>query len=76
MSRRSNCRDNAVAVSFFKLMKRESIRRKTYRTRDEARVDVFNYIEMFDNPQRKHFRNGMLSPIAFEAKQKMNLQSI
>ncbi|GLQ12100.1 hypothetical protein GCM10007913_40320 [Devosia yakushimensis] len=48
------------------LLKRERIRRRTYRTRDEARQDVFDYIEMFYNPTRKHARNGMLSPVEFE----------
>jgi putative transposase len=76
MSRRGNRHDNAVATRFFNLLKRERIRRKTYRTRDEARADVFNYIEMFYNPKRKHLRNGMLSPIALEAKQKLNLQGV
>ena len=76
MSRRGNCHDNAVAESFFNLLKRERIRRKTYRTRDDARQDVFDYIEMFYNPQRKHVRNGMLSPIEFEAKHKMNPQGV
>lgn len=71
MSRRGNCHDNAVAESFFNLLKRERIRRKTYRTRDEARQDVFDYIEMFYNPKRKHVRNGMLSPAEFERQQKM-----
>ena len=71
MSRRGNCHDNAVAESFFNLLKRERIRRKTYRTRDEARQDVFDYIEMFYNPIRKHVRNGMLSPVKFEWKQKI-----
>jgi len=66
MSRRGNCHDNAVAESFFNLLKRERIRRKVYRTRDEARADVFDYIEMFYNPTRKHARNGMLSPVEFE----------
>ena len=66
MSRRGNCHDNAVAESFFNLLKRERIRRRTYRTRDEARQDVFDYIEMFYNPTRKHARNGMLSPVDFE----------
>lgn len=47
MSRRGNCHDNAVAESFFNLLKRERIRRKIYRTREEATQDVFNYIEMF-----------------------------
>ena len=64
MSRRGSCHDNAVAESFFNLRKREHIRRRTYRTREEQ--DVFNYIEMFDNPKRKHVRNGMLSPVEFE----------
>lgn len=70
MSRRGNCHDNAVAESFFNLLKRERIRRKTYRTRDEARQDVFDYIEMFYNPTRKHVRNGMLSPVEFERQMK------
>jgi putative transposase len=76
MSRRGNRHDNAVATRFFNLLKRERIRRKTYRTGDEAWADVFNYIEMFCNPKRKHLRNGMLSPIALETKQKLNLQSV
>jgi putative transposase len=66
MSRRGNCHDNAVAESFFNLLKRQRIRRKIYRTRNEARADVFDYIEMFYNPTRKHARNGMLSPVEFE----------
>ncbi|MBN4066219.1 IS3 family transposase [Ahrensia sp. AH-315-G08] len=69
MSRRGNCHDNAVAESFFNLLKRERIRRRTYKTRDQARSDVFDYIEMFYNPKRKHVRNGMLSPIEFEKQQ-------
>ena len=71
MSRRGNCHDNAVAESFFNLLKRERIRRRTYRTREEARRDVFDYIEMFYNPKRKHVRNGMLSPVEFERQQEM-----
>ena len=65
MSRRGNCHDNAVAESFFNLLKRERIRRRTYRTREEARQDVFDHIEMFYNPKRTHARNGMLSPVDF-----------
>ena len=73
MSRRGNCHDNAVAESFFHLLKRERIRRQTYLTRDAARQDVFDYIEMFYNPTRKHTNNGMLSPVDYEMKQrKMN----
>lgn len=59
MRRRSNCHDNAVAESFFNLLKRERIRRKIYRTRAEARQDVFGYIEMFYHPTRKHAWNRM-----------------
>jgi putative transposase len=70
MSRRGNCHDNAVAESFFNLLKRERICRKIYRSRHEARQDVFDYIEIFYNPKRKHVRNGMLSPVAFEKQQK------
>ena len=70
MSRRGNCHDNAVVESFFNLLKRERIRRRTYRIRAEARQDVFDYIEMFYNPTRKHARNGMLSPVEFERRNK------
>jgi putative transposase len=66
MSRRGNCHDNAVAESFFQLLKRERIKRRTYMTRDQARSDVFDYIEMFYNPVRRHNSNGGLSPIQFE----------
>ena len=51
----------------------ERIRRKTYRIRDEARLGVFDYIEMFYNPKRKHANNGMLSPIKFEKQHEMKL---
>jgi len=47
MSRRGNCHDNAVAESFFQLLKRERIKRQTYSTRNQARADVFDYIEGF-----------------------------
>ncbi len=76
MSRRGNCHDNAVAESFFNLLKRERIRRRTYKTREEARRDVFDYIEMFYNPKRKHARNGMLSPVEFERQQKMKQEGV
>jgi putative transposase len=76
MSRRGNCHDNAVAESFFNLLKRERIRRRTYKTREDARRDVFDYIEMFYNPKRKHARNGMLSPVEFERQQKWKQQGV
>ncbi len=67
---------NAVGESVFNLLKRERIRRKTYKTREEARRDVFDYIKFFYNPQRKHVRNGILSPIAFEQQQKLKQQGV
>ncbi len=76
MSRRGNCHDNAVAESFFNLLKRERVRRRTYKTRVEARQDVFDYIEMFYNPKRKHVRNRMLSPVEFERQQEMNSEDV
>jgi putative transposase len=76
MSRRGNCHDNTAAESFFNLLKRERIRRRTYKTRAEARQDMFDYIEMFYNPKRKHVRNGMLSPVEFERQQKMRTQGV
>lgn len=66
MSRRGNCHDNAVAESFFQLLKRERIKRKIYATRDDAKMDVFNYIEMFYNPKRQHSSNDGLSPLEYE----------
>ena len=66
MSRRGNCYDNAVAESFFQLLKRERVRSKTYPDRETARRDVFDYIEMFYNPKRRHSNNNQLSPVEFE----------
>lgn len=76
MSRRGNCYDNAVAESFFSQLKRERIRRKLFKTREEARADIFDYIEMFYNPKRKHTKNGMLSPMNFENKRNLNQRSV
>ena len=66
MSRRGNCHDNAVAESFFQLLKRERIKRQLYSTRDDARGDVIDYIEMFYNSRRRHGFNEMLSPVEYE----------
>ncbi len=70
ISRRGKCHDNAVAESLLQLLKRERIRRQTYMTREAARQDVFEYIEMFYNPKRKHMNDGMLSPVDFEIRQR------
>lgn len=66
MSRRGNCHDNAVAESFFQLLKRERIRRKVYETREKAKRDIFDYIEMFYNPKRRHSFSKQLSPMNYE----------
>ena len=66
MSRRGNCYDNAVAESFFQLLKRERIRRKIYLTREEARADIFNYIEMFYNSKRRYGHANGGSPVQFD----------
>ena len=52
--------------SFFSSLKTERTARKTYRTRDEPKADVFDYIERFYNPRRRHSTLGYLSPVAFE----------
>lgn len=76
MSRRGNCHDNAVAESFFQLLKRERIKRKIYLDREEARRDVFDYIEMFYNPKRRHGYNNRLSPVEFERRHFERLESV
>ena len=68
MSGRGNCYDNAVVESFFGLLKRERVNRVRYRTRDEARADIFEYIECFYNRKRRHSYVGYISPVEFEEK--------
>ena len=66
MSRRGNCHDNAVAESFFANLKKEEIRRKIYRTREDARQAIFRYIELFYNPKRRHTHNNRVAPMIYE----------
>jgi putative transposase len=66
MSRSGNVWDNAVMESFFSTLKTERTNRHHYATRNAARADVFDYIERFYNPLRRHSTLGNLSPIAFE----------
>ncbi len=65
MSGVGNCYDNAVAESFFGLLKRERVHRRRYRTRAEAQTDIFDYIERFYNRQRPHSYTKGLSPEAY-----------
>jgi putative transposase len=66
MGRSGNVWDNAAMDSFFSSLKTERTANKTYRTRDEAKADVFDYIERFYNPKRRHSTIGYLSPMEFE----------
>jgi len=66
MSRSGNVWDNAAMESFFSSLKTERTARKIYRTRDDARADVFDYIERFYNRKRRHGYVGNVSPVHYE----------
>ena len=66
MSRRGNCYDNAVTESFFHTLKTELVNRTRYRTREEARRSIFEYIEIFYNRKRLHSSIGYRSPVEYE----------
>lgn len=66
MSRRGNCHDNAVVESFNSTLKKEKIKRKIYKTREEAQSEIFEYIELFYNPKRRHSYIGYQSPDEYE----------
>ncbi|MET4375020.1 putative transposase [Bradyrhizobium sp. LB12.1] len=68
MSRSGNVWDNAAMESFFSSLKTERTAGKIYCTRNEARADVFDYIERFYNATRRHSTIGYLSPVEFERK--------
>jgi len=66
MSRKGNCYDNAAMESFFHSLKVEQVHHDDYRTRQEARSVIFDYIEVFYNRQRKHSYLGYQSPVNYE----------
>ncbi len=68
MSRKGNCWDNACVESFFGTLKRELVYHRRYVTREEARQDIFEYIEVFYNRQRRHSTLGYHSPAEYEAR--------
>ena len=68
MSRKGNCWDNACVESFFGTLKRELVSHRRYVTREEARQEIFEYIEVFYNRLRRHSTLGYDSPAAFEAR--------
>ena len=65
MSRKGNCWDNAPSESFFNSLNNERVHGARYATRDEARADVFQYIEIFCNRVRRHSSLGGISPVSF-----------
>ena len=66
MSKAGDVWDNSVMETFFSSLKIERVYRKDYRTRDQARADLFDYVERFYNPYRRHSTIGYVSPVAFE----------
>lgn len=68
MSRAGNVWDNSAMESFFSSLTTERTARKVYRTCDEARADVFDYIERIYNPRRRHSKLDYLIPMEFEAR--------
>ena len=66
MSRKGNCYDNAITETFFHTLKTELTHRTRYRTREEARRSIFEYIEIFYNRKRLHSAIGYCSPVEYE----------
>jgi putative transposase len=66
MGSRGDCFDNAVAESFFATLKKELIHRRSWPTKGELRTEVFDYIEVFYNRQRRHSTLGQRSPADYE----------
>ena len=66
MSRGGNCYDNAFAESFFATLKKELIYRNKFKTREEAQVAIFEYIECWYNRKRIHSSLGYLTPVMYE----------
>lgn len=76
MSRRGNCHDNAVAESFFATLKKRVTRKKIYLTRGKAKTEIFNFIEMFYNPKKRHSHTGGVSPAKFEEAYFLDQQTV
>ena len=76
MSAAANCYDNAVVESFFGVLKRERVNRVRYKTREEARADLFEYIEVFYNRKRRHGYLGNVSPADFEERSDGSFETV
>jgi transposase InsO family protein len=68
MSRTGNCWDHACVEKFFRTLKQELVYNQHYATRDEAKQDIFKYIEVFHNRKRRHLMLGYQSPVEYEAR--------
>ncbi len=66
MGSKGDCFDNAVAESFFATLKKELVHRRSWPTRAELRIEVFDYIEVFYNRERRHSTLGQRSPVDYE----------
>ena len=67
MSRKGNCWDNAVAENFFGIIKKEYINQTRFTTRNQAKLDIFDYIECWYNTQRIYSKLDYLTPVEFDA---------
>jgi putative transposase len=76
MSRKGDCWDNAPMESFWGTLKNELVHHRKYLTRQQAKKEIAEYIELFYNRQRKQARLGFLSPVAFTKKYFMNLMKM
>jgi putative transposase len=76
MSRKGNCHDNSPVESFFSLLKRERVKRRIYPTREAAKADIFDFIEMVYNVKRRHSHCGGVSPAEYEKKYFEKLKSV
>lgn len=71
MSRMENCCDNAVVESFFGTLKRELIHRNPFDTAEQARLDLFHWVEVWYNRRRRHSTLGYVSPEAYEHREQL-----
>ena len=75
MSGKGNCYDNAITETFFSLLKKELVYLTDFETRDQAKSEIFEYIEIFYNRQRIHSSLGYLSPVEFEKRNSEEFKS-
>ena len=76
MSKKGDCWDNAVAESFFHTLKVELVHRMRFKTREEAKIKIFEYVEIYYNRKRAHSTLGYLSPFEYEAQAVTTLQTV